>query len=285
MTNDVIIALTCVAYGNVDDFRIFINYHNKIGITKFYFTIDSPDSDTIRFLSQTYGVTYRVKNINHKDFLKVQLENLNWAYQLSQGEKITWLGHFDLDEKVHSPINLIQLVESVSDDIGQIIFPTIEVQPLSDKMLFRVNIKYFRRKIIFIIKSIIYFILTWSFIPTPWFAGHSDGKYFLRITSNNIEFGIHRCEMSHLERSFHPIGSRCLHYDNPNFKIWSSKWLRRIKTGHDDPYLSTNRKKEQIRFNELFTIDKITEDYYNNTYSLTQYQLKVLRKLGLLIKV
>lgn len=293
------IGLTLVARGTVTTFQSFIERHRRLGITRFWFTLDDPTDDLLAFLATCNDVSTRQpEKLDHTDFLKVQKDNLAWAHASAWNADFHWLGHFDLDETVGTHTTIPALLAELPSAVVQLRFPTLEVQPLSNGFLLRRNPDFGpglrpcaqpfesgeSAQKAFAAKARLYRMIRRKPLPEPWFAGHRVGKSFVRLTSEQREAGPHAWIVSDGEASHCSTIGRCIHYDNPSFDVWHAKWERRIQTGHDAPKISEQRRQQVEIFRKAFE-SGTTSELYRSLYATRLFERLLMQTLGLLITV
>lgn len=263
----------------------FVAHHLSLGAARIWLYFDDPADPAFARVAQLP----RVKAVRCTDWywairggrpVRLHSRQIGNARRTQRKCRLDWLGHIDVDEFLHSPRPVADILAEVPRDVPNVLMDTFEAihaPELQDDIF---TARHFRGPL----------GPAWPELHAAVFGpvaeivakgnlGHTIGKSFCRIAERAIVLGLHEVfrDGQPLRRAFHSE-LRVLHFHAHDPVIWRKALPHRLTNGayHFD---AENRLRTYL----AGASDAVIEDFYAQTMTLTPEKVALLDRFGLLI--
>ncbi|MFA4940638.1 glycosyltransferase family 2 protein [Brevundimonas sp.] len=204
-----------------------------------------------------------------------------------------WLVVVDIDELIHCDASLDAVLSAAPASRDLVIFPTVEaVWRVGDDLDREYGARFARKAY----SGLFWSELSYCLYPgagaffVRGLLGHHMGKYAVRRGKVGVTACIHEAKQDGAPlkavSARDPLNGRpvwLLHYDAISLDAWRAKWDRRLETG-DTIEIGRRRRRQQMVYAKARETGH-ERALFARLYSLTNLQIWVLRRLGLLLDI
>jgi hypothetical protein len=263
----------------------FVAHHLALGAARIWIYFDDPEDPAYACISKLP----KVKATRCTDLYwalrggrRVKLHNRQIANSIhTQGKcRFDWLCHIDSDEFLYAPRPVADILAEVPADVPNLLMDTFEAihDPSLPDDIF--TARHFRGPLGPAVPALHAAIFgPVADVVAKGNLGHTIGKSFCRIGLSGVKLGLHEVFRDHvaLKRPFHP-DLRLLHFHAHDPVVWRAALPFRLANGayHFDA-------ENHLRTYLSGASDKVIDDFYRHTMTLTPEKVALLEQHGLLI--